>query len=40
MSGKPYLVRCAGKAPMESAQWLTVELQAIRTSRAASTPAR
>ena len=40
MSGKPYLVRCAGKAPVESAQWLTTELQAVRASHAASTPAR
>ncbi|MFG6414411.1 DUF5329 family protein [Roseateles sp. DC23W] len=38
MSGKPYLVRCAGKAPVESAQWLTAELQQLRTGRAASNP--
>lgn len=38
MSGKPYLVRCAGKAPVESAQWLTVELHALRAARAASSP--
>jgi len=38
MSGKPYLVRCAGKAPVESAKWLTAELQAVRASRAASSP--
>lgn len=37
-SGKPYLVRCAGKAPVESAQWLKAELQAVRASRAASAP--
>jgi len=37
MSGKPYLVRCAGKAPVESAQWLKAEL---RAARAASAPAR
>jgi len=40
MSGKPYLVRCAGKAPVESAQWLKAELQAVRGARAASAPAR
>lgn len=38
MSGKPYLVRCAGKAPVESAQWLRAELQAVRATRAASSP--
>lgn len=40
MSGKPYFVRCAGKAPVESGQWLTAELQAVRAARAASAPAR
>lgn len=38
MSGKSYLVRCAGKAPVESAQWLKAELQQVRVSRAASSP--
>ncbi|WP_422011254.1 DUF5329 domain-containing protein [Roseateles sp.] len=38
MSGKPYLVRCAGKAPVESAQWLTTELQQVRAAKAASSP--
>ena len=38
MSGKPYLVRCAGKAPVESAKWLTAELQQVRAARAASSP--
>lgn len=38
MSGKPYLVRCAGKAPVESARWLTAELQQVRAARAASSP--
>lgn len=33
MSGKPYLVRCAGKAPVESAQWLKAELQQLRAAR-------
>ena len=40
MSGKPYLVRCAGKAPVESAQWLKAELQVVRAARAASAPLR
>lgn len=40
MSGKPYLVRCAGKAPVESEQWLKAELQQVRTARAASSPQR
>ena len=40
MSGKPYLVRCAGKAPVESGQWLKAELQQLRAPRAASAPAR
>lgn len=38
MSGKPYLVRCSGRAPVESASWLTAELQALREARAASSP--
>ena len=38
MSGKPYLVRCAGKAPTESAQWLKAELQQVRAARAAPSP--
>ena len=37
-SGKPYLVRCGGKVPVESAQWLTAELQQVRAVRAASSP--
>lgn len=32
MSGKPYLVRCAGKAPVERAQWLKAELQQLRAA--------
>jgi len=32
MSGKAYLVRCAGKAPVESAQWLKAELQRLRAA--------
>jgi hypothetical protein len=38
MSGKPYLVRCAGQPTVESARWLTAELQAQRAARAASGP--
>ncbi|WP_343624738.1 DUF5329 domain-containing protein [Roseateles puraquae] len=38
MSGKPYLVRCAGKAPVESAVWLKAELQQVRAARAAPAP--
>lgn len=38
MSGKPYLVRCAGKAPVESGPWLKAELQQLRAARAASSP--
>jgi hypothetical protein len=38
MSGKPYQVRCAGKAPVESAQWLKAELQQLRAARPASSP--
>lgn len=38
MSGKPYLVRCAGKAPVESGKWLVAELQAVRAARSASSP--
>jgi hypothetical protein len=40
MSGKPYLVRCAGKAPVESAKWLTAELQQVRATRAATSSPR
>ena len=37
-SGKAYLVRCAGKAPVESGPWLKAELQQLRAARAASSP--
>lgn len=30
MSGKPYLVRCAASAPVESRAWLTQELTKLR----------
>jgi len=36
MSGKSYLVRCAGQATVESAQWLTTELHQMRAAKAAS----
>ena len=38
MSGKAYLVRCAGKSPVESGPWLKAELQRLRVARAASAP--
>lgn len=38
MSGKPYLVRCASKATVESAHWLKAELQQLRAVQAASGP--
>ena len=38
VSGKPYLVRCAGGAPAESRTWLGAQLQSIRGTRGA--PAR
>ncbi|MFG6467247.1 DUF5329 domain-containing protein [Roseateles sp. BYS87W] len=37
-SGKAYLVRCAGQAPVESAAWLKAQLQQVRAGRAASAP--
>ena len=37
-SGKAYLVRCAGKAPVESGTWLKAELQQLRAARAAAAP--
>lgn len=39
-SGKAYLVRCAGKAPVESGQWLKAELQLVRGAKAALAPTR
>ena len=38
MSGKPYLVRCAGQATVESAVWLKAALVQVRAGRAASSP--
>ncbi len=43
MSGKPYLVRCGGTAPVESKTWLTRELATVRAAgkgASASSPAR
>jgi hypothetical protein len=41
MSGKPYLVRCGGAAPVESKTWLTRELAAVRAAgKGASAPSR
>ena len=31
-SGKPYQVRCAGAAPVDSKQWLTARLATLRTA--------
>lgn len=40
-SGKPYLVRCAGAEPVESAQWLGGQLKTERaTQRAMAAPVR
>lgn len=33
MSGKPYLVRCAAAAPVESKAWLTQELLKLRAGK-------
>ncbi len=33
MSGKPYFVRCAAAAPVQSKDWLTQELQKLRGSK-------
>jgi len=35
VSGKPYLVRCGGSAPVESRTWLSGELAAVRAGTAA-----
>jgi hypothetical protein len=35
MSGTPYQVRCANAAPVESKQWLSRELQSLRSARKA-----
>jgi hypothetical protein len=35
ISGKPYLVRCGGAAPVESRAWLTLQLKALRAEPAA-----
>jgi hypothetical protein len=39
MSGKPYLVRCAGKPVQETGPWFLAELQALRKPQAAAVPA-
>lgn len=38
-SGKPYLVKCGGSAPVESRRWLAAELDVLRAGRAPA-PAR
>jgi hypothetical protein len=35
-SGKPYLVRCGGAAPVESRKWLTAQLATIRANGSAA----
>lgn len=41
MSGKPYLVRCDGVEPVESAQWLGMQIKTLRgTQRALAVPVR
>lgn len=37
MTGSPYQVRCAGKAPVASGPWLSAELQRFRASNLAVT---
>lgn len=39
MSGKPYLVRCAGKPVQETGPWFLAELKALRQPQAAAVPA-
>lgn len=34
MSGRPYLVKCGGAAPVESRAWLGAQLQALRAGSA------
>ena len=38
MSGKPYQVKCDGREPVSSAEWLTTELQRLRKASAATKP--
>lgn len=39
MSGQPYLVRCGNSAPVQSGQWLRLELKELRSAtRATSMP--
>ena len=38
MSGKPYQVKCDGREPVSSAEWLTTELQRLREASAATKP--
>jgi hypothetical protein len=38
MSGRPYQVKCDGREPVSSAEWLTTELQRLRGASAATTP--
>ena len=36
VSGRPYLIRCGDAPPVESAVWLSAQLQAMRASARAS----
>ena len=36
MSGQPYLVRCAGDAPVPSGQWLRSQLRSLRAATKAA----
>ncbi len=38
MSGKRYQVKCDGREPVSSAEWLTTELQRLRKASAATKP--
>ncbi len=38
MSGEPYQVKCDGREPVSSAEWLTTELQRLRSASAATKP--
>jgi len=40
MSGDPYLVRCAGGAPVRSSDWLSTRLRQLRVARSPARPAK
>jgi hypothetical protein len=37
-SGKPYLVKCGGAAPVESRRWLSSELKVLRGAKPGAAP--